>query len=89
MASSFANIREIIGHFIGRTIVEITQHDRDEWDEYGEAYVQLHFQDGSHLKFWTEERGFSFYEPDEAEDDDPSRAGGLPEAEEWDGPASI
>lgn len=55
---SYANIREIIGEFIGKKIVDITQQDRDEWDEIHESYVMLHFEDGSTLKFWISDLGF-------------------------------
>jgi len=56
----YANIREILGEFVGRTIIDITQQDEDEFRETGEAYVMLHFDDGSYMKFPIEDRGFEF-----------------------------
>lgn len=66
MADAYANIREILGEFIGRTLVDITQHDQEEYQEDGSCYVMLHFDNGGSVKFLVpEDGGF------EAELDDP------------------
>ena len=62
---TYSNIREILGHLIGRKLVEITQHDEDEFLEDGRSYVQLMFEDGDHIKFFVGDDGFS-YSVDEA-----------------------
>lgn len=50
------NIRDhyILGQFIGRTIIDVTEADEDE----KEKYVMLMFSDGSALKFPVTEAGF-------------------------------
>jgi hypothetical protein len=53
VSDTYANIREILGRFIGKRLVEITQHDADELEETGRAYVLLHFEDGTELKFYV------------------------------------
>jgi len=54
----YATIRQIIGSVIGRRIVDVTQQDQDEWDETRQAYVMLHLDDGSSLKFPVGDEGF-------------------------------
>jgi hypothetical protein len=54
----YATIREVLGSLIGRRVVDITQHDRDEWEAGEEAYVMLMFDDGSYVKFPVTELGF-------------------------------
>lgn len=49
----YANIRDILGPLIGQRLVDITQHDRDEYDANGLGFVQLLFDDGSHIKFYV------------------------------------
>lgn len=49
----FANIRTFLGDAIGRRIVEVTQHDEADWLERREAFFDLMFEDGSHLRVWT------------------------------------
>ncbi len=60
----YSNVREILGPFIGKTIAEVTQHDEEEFEEDQLSYVQLHFSDGSWLKFYImdEEYGFVVHE---------------------------
>ena len=49
----YATIRDHIGYLIGKTLVEITQHDREDFDpEDGSGcFVCFHFNDGSWIKF--------------------------------------
>lgn len=54
----YSSIREFLGSLIGHTLVDITQHDKDEFDENKKAFVQLHFDDGSYLKFPIGDDGF-------------------------------
>jgi len=69
MDETYSNIRELIGTFIGRTITDITQHDADEFLEDGLSYVQLHFPDGSWLKFYIMDEEFGFVSHEENSDD--------------------
>lgn len=54
----YTNIRDILGQLIGKTVVDITQHDRDEFEENGTTFVQLHFEEGLYVKFMISEGGF-------------------------------
>lgn len=62
MADEYSNVRdpEILGSFIGKTIIDITQHDKDEFAEDNLAYVQLHFEDGSYVKFYIMDDDYGF-----------------------------
>jgi len=60
--ADYSNIRECIGHFIGRTIEDITQHDSDEFLETRRSYVQLLLSGGDHLTFYIGPDGFSHSE---------------------------
>lgn len=60
--ADYSNIRECIGHFIGRTIEDITQHDADEFQETRRSYVQLLLSGGDTLKFFIGPDGFSHSE---------------------------
>lgn len=42
----YATVREILGEFIGQRLLEITQHDREEYEQTKEAYAILHFETG-------------------------------------------
>jgi len=53
-----ANIRETLGRYIGERIVDITQHDADEWAETHVSYVALHLSNGCTLKFPVGAAGF-------------------------------
>ncbi len=61
MSEPYANVRELLGYFIGRTLVDITQHDEEEFQEDGACYVMLHFDNGETLSFdITDEGGFHY-----------------------------
>ena len=61
---SYSTIRDpgLLGPFIGRRVVDITQQDADEFAEHG-SYVCLHFDNGGTVTFPIGERGFEFEEP--------------------------
>ncbi|MCL5743273.1 MAG: hypothetical protein M1541_04980 [Acidobacteria bacterium] len=56
------NIREILGHLIGQRVADVTQHDKNEFRENGQSYVHLAFEDGSYVKFYIGDEGFSSYQ---------------------------
>ena len=62
MREPYANIREILGSFIGKRIVDITQHDEEEFRAGEESYVMLLFDDGNFLKFPVTDLGFEHSE---------------------------
>jgi hypothetical protein len=57
---SRTNIRDndLLGPFIGCTLVDVTQHDDDEFLENGESRVYLHFSNGAIVSFVVGEEGF-------------------------------
>lgn len=65
----YSNIREIIGDVIGRTVMDVTQHDEDQFNEEG-SFVQLHFDDGSYLKFPIGDDGFHHNLGEDEEDEE-------------------
>ena len=56
--SDYSNIRELLGPFIGQKLVDITQHDQEEWEAGQEAYVCLMFDSGHTIKFPITDEGF-------------------------------
>ncbi len=48
----YSTIREILGPLIGLKLVDITQHDAEEYAETKRSYVMLMFEDGSYVKFF-------------------------------------
>lgn len=46
---NYSNIREFLGQFVGQRLVDITQHDEEEWAEGKEAYICLMFERGGTL----------------------------------------
>jgi hypothetical protein len=60
--ADYSSVRECIGHFIGRRIEDITQHDAEEWNETHRSYVQLLLEGGDYLKFYVGAHGFSYSE---------------------------
>lgn len=52
---NYSNVRDIFAEFIGQTVVDITQHDEQEWAETGEAYILLMFGNGATIKITVEE----------------------------------
>lgn len=63
----YANIRQILGHLIGRELMDITQHDEDEFRESGECFVCLMFKGGGTVTFLID-KSFSY---GAVEDDEP------------------
>lgn len=60
----YVNVRDVLSRFIGRTIVEITQQDPDEFQERG-SFVMLMFDNGETLEFPIGDDGFHFETMDE------------------------
>ena len=51
MSEPYATVREFMGGCIGQRVVDITQHDEDEFREEGLSFVSLHFEDGTTVTF--------------------------------------
>lgn len=71
--ADYANIRDLLGHYVGLRIVEITQHDEEEFKEDGVSYVMLHFDNGNTLRFDISDDG-GFHYQDESGEDEQSNA---------------
>lgn len=53
---TYANIRELLGSFVGKRLEDVTQHDRDDWEQDGRTFVTLMFEGGDTITFNTGER---------------------------------
>ena len=62
---TYANVREFIGHLIGKRIIDITQQDKDEWEESGQAYIMFMFDDGNYFKVFIGDEGIDYSSDDE------------------------
>lgn len=54
----YITIRDILGRFIGRTVVDITQHDEEEYRETQKSFVEILFDNGETVRFMIGEDGF-------------------------------
>lgn len=68
--ADYANIREILGFAVGKRIVDVTQHDEEEWKESRACYVELLLEGGGTIRFNVGDEGFVYRDPDEPDDDD-------------------
>jgi hypothetical protein len=61
----YSNVRDpgMLGPLVGQRVIEITQHDREEFDENGESRIYLHFENGWTLSFPIGDAGFTIGEP--------------------------
>jgi len=57
---SYSNVRdpEVLGSLVGKRVVDITQHDPEEFAENGESRIYLHFENGTTLSFPIGDEGF-------------------------------
>lgn len=62
----YANIREILGRLIGCKVVDITQHDAEEFQETRQSRVELHFDNGETLRFLIDDEGFDYETTEES-----------------------
>lgn len=78
---SYSTIRDpnLLGPFMGARVLEITQHDPEEWEEDRQAYFCLHFDNGYTLKILIDDAPFVISPPGailgqvhDADDDDES-----------------
>ena len=49
----YSTIRECLAEVIGKTIVEITQHDEAYFSEHGIGFVDLMLDSGDVLRIWS------------------------------------
>lgn len=48
---AYVQIRAALGELIGSTIIDITQHDQEEFEDEGLAVIYLHLSNGKTLFF--------------------------------------
>lgn len=65
MDKIFHNVRDILGWATDQRIIDITQHDTDEYAEDKEHYVMLMLENGGYIKFPISHLGFSCEQPDD------------------------
>ena len=59
------NIRDVIGGVIGKTVVEVTQMDPEEWQDGEDPYIMLMFSDGGTLKLvWPCHGTMEYFDPE-------------------------
>lgn len=73
---TYANIREILGHLIGKKLLEITQHDESDVAEGKDNFIELMFENGHTLKvfllddvMYVAGACMSFSDPSDKDDD--------------------
>ncbi len=66
----YVNIREILGELIGARVLDITQHDKEEFEATGESYIMLLFDNGCYAKFIIGDEGFSHNCGEDEDDED-------------------
>lgn len=69
MEAPYVNIRDILGPLLGKEVVAITQHDKDEFSATQDAYVELLFNNGFVVRFHIGDAGFDVESPDAADED--------------------
>jgi hypothetical protein len=55
---AYAQIRTLLKEFIGERLVEVTQHDAEDFVPGGQSDVYLHFGNGQTLHFLIDDKGF-------------------------------
>lgn len=60
MADRPLNVRDsdVLGQIIGRRVVDVTQHDEDEFQETKRAFVAIHFDNGMTVEIPIGDEGF-------------------------------
>jgi hypothetical protein len=69
---SYSNVRDsgLLGPVLGVRVVEITQHDEDEFKANGESRIYFHFENGITVSFPIGDDGFDINDPTGDDDED-------------------
>lgn len=62
--ADYITVRDQLQEFIGQRLVEVTQHDEEEYRETGEAYIMLMFENGAVMQITLREGQISIPEID-------------------------
>jgi hypothetical protein len=68
---SYATIRDphLLGAILGATVLDVTQHDKEEFDEDGSCYFEIHFSNGVTLNVPVGDDGVHLKNiPDDSDD---------------------
>jgi len=65
----YANIRQILGKFIGQKLLDIKQHDEEEYKETKQSYVMLMFETG-YIKYYVSDDEFDADDGTETEEEE-------------------
>lgn len=62
----YENVRcpELLGPLLKQRVIEITQHDKGHFETTGEAFIELHFENGYTLHLPIGDAGFDIQPPD-------------------------
>lgn len=62
---AYANVRDkaMLGPIIGCRVVDVTQHDAEEWEENRESRIYLHFDNGYTVSFPIGDAGWDITTP--------------------------
>lgn len=64
----YANIREVLGILLQQRVIEITQHDPEDWAASRDSFICLHFENGVTLRIPVGDEGIHLENlPDEPE----------------------
>jgi hypothetical protein len=58
----YSQVRHLLGNFIGKRIVDITQQDEEEFKQTGKAYIAFHFENGGTIEI--EDKSLSIEDPE-------------------------
>ncbi len=50
---------DLLGPLIGARVVDVTQHDQDEYAEDGQSYFVIHFDNGMSVTVFVGAEGFA------------------------------
>lgn len=69
---SYSNVRDsnLLGPIVGARVLEVTQHDEDEFKENGESRIYFHFDNGLTVSFPIGDDGFDINDPAAGDDDE-------------------
>lgn len=57
---SYGNVRDFLGCFVGRTVVDVTQHDPQDFALNRQAFIEIMFDDASTIRFALADDGVSY-----------------------------
>lgn len=56
----YSNVRDFLGGLVGKRVLDVSQHDREEFAETRQSYIMLMFEDGITMKIPVGDEGVWF-----------------------------